>query len=84
MYSSAERVNVRVVISTRFTFADVGAVRAGCSAGQLLDVAGGSDASEETQQLALKLLSREKLNEEEAYRLGKRLFDVQQPSTVLR
>lgn len=66
------------------TFSDVGVVRAGCSAGQLLDVAGGSAASDETQQLALKLLSGEKLSEKDAYRLGKRLFDVQQPSTVIR
>lgn len=63
---------------------DVGFLRAGCSAGQLLDVAGGSSASEDIQQLALKLLAGENLNEEDAYRLGKRLFDPQQPSTVIR
>ncbi|CAM9806230.1 unnamed protein product [Scytosiphon promiscuus] len=62
---------------------DVGAVRAGCSAGQVLSLAGGDKASPETQELALKLLSGETLEEEEAYRLGKRIFDVQQPSTVL-
>ncbi|CAM9689873.1 unnamed protein product [Pylaiella littoralis] len=62
---------------------DVGAVRAGCSAGQLLSLAGGNKASADTQELALKLLSGETLDEDEAYRLGKRIFDAQQPSTVL-
>ncbi|CAN0124837.1 unnamed protein product [Ectocarpus sp. 6 AP-2014] len=62
---------------------DVGFVRAGCSAGQVLSLAGGDKASADTQELALKLLSGETLDEEEAYRLGKRIFDVQQPSTVL-
>ncbi|CAB1100843.1 unnamed protein product [Ectocarpus sp. CCAP 1310/34] len=62
---------------------DVGSVRAGCSAGQVLSLAGGDKASADTQELALKLLSGETLDEEEAYRLGKRIFDVQQPSTVL-
>lgn len=62
---------------------DVGFVRAGCSAGQVLSLAGGDKASADTQELALKLLSGETLDEDEAYRLGKRIFDVQQPSTVL-
>lgn len=62
---------------------DVGAVRAGCSAGQVLSLAGGDKASADTQELALKLLSGETLDEEEAYRLGKRIFDGAQPSTVL-
>ena len=62
---------------------DVGVVRAGCSAGQVLALVGGNKASDETQELALKLLSRETLDDDEAYRLGKRIFDIQQPSTVL-
>lgn len=68
---------------TPLNTADVGAMRAGCSAGQVLSLAGGDKASADTQELALKLLSGETLDEEEAYRLGKRIFDVQQPSTVL-
>ena len=62
---------------------DVGAVRAGCSAGQVLSLAGGDKASPDTQELALKLLGGETLDEEDAYRLGKRIFDGAQPSTVL-
>lgn len=62
---------------------DVGVTRGGCSAGQLLALVGGDNASAETQELALKLLSRETLDADEAYRLGKRVFDIQQPSTVL-
>ena len=63
---------------------DVGAVRAGCSAGQVLALAGGDKTSADTQNLAMKLLAKDTLDEEEAYRLGKAMFDVQQPSTVLR
>lgn len=62
---------------------DVGTMRAGCSAGQLLSLVGGDKASDDTRELAIKLLSGETLDEENAYRLGKRIFDVQQPSTVL-
>lgn len=61
----------------------MGATRGGCSAGQVLALVGGDKASAETQELALKLLSRETLDDDEAYRLGKRIFDIQQPSTVL-
>lgn len=50
----------------------------------MLSLAGGENASADTQELAMKLLAGETLDEEEAYRLGKRIFDVQQPSTVLR
>lgn len=63
---------------------DVGLVRAGCSAGQVLSLAGGERASTGAQDLALKLLCGERLSEEEAYRLGRCLFDLQEPSTVLR
>lgn len=59
-------------------------MRGGCSAAQVLSLAGGDNASPETRELALKLLCGEKLSEEEAYRLGKRVFDLGEPSTVLR
>lgn len=49
----------------------------------MLSLAGGDNASADTQELALKLLAGETLDEEDAYRLGKRIFDGGQPSTVL-
>lgn len=67
-----------------FVSADEGIIRAGCSAGQILKLAGGDKASEETQALAKKLLARETLDEDEAYQMGKRMFDMREPSTVLR
>lgn len=50
----------------------------------MLALAGGDKASADMRDLAMKLLAGETLGEEEAYRLGKGMFDVQQPSTVLR
>ncbi|CAN0127872.1 unnamed protein product [Ascophyllum nodosum] len=77
-----ERV-LRAAAARRPKLKDVGAVRAGCSAGQVLALAGGDKTSADTQNLAMKLLAKDTLDEEEAYRLGKAMFDVQQPSTVL-
>ncbi|CAN0023564.1 unnamed protein product, partial [Discosporangium mesarthrocarpum] len=74
---------LRAVANRQPELKDMGFVRAGCSAGQILAMAGGPKAQGETQELALKLLAKENLDEDEAYRLGKRIFDLTEHSPIL-